>query len=116
MIFSNHKMTSARLEPQRHITQPVVFTTRALDRCLKNISTYTPYFFSISDNENSGILEPQNDFSTTSTTMAIAQPVVFTTRPLDRCLKNISTYAPYFFSISDNKNSGIFEPQILEVQ
>jgi hypothetical protein len=58
-------MTSVRLEPQWHITQPVVFTTRPLARCFKPISTYTPYFFSIWDNENSVILEPQNDFSTT---------------------------------------------------
>jgi hypothetical protein len=30
--FSNQKMTSVRLEPQLHITQPVVFTTRPHDR------------------------------------------------------------------------------------
>jgi hypothetical protein len=64
-VFLNHKLTSVRLEQQRHIAQPVVFTTRLSAHCLKPISTYTPYFFSILDNENSGIVEPRNDFSTT---------------------------------------------------
>ena len=44
--ISNHKMTSVRLEPQWHITQPVVFTMhyRPLVRCWKHgdAATYSP--------------------------------------------------------------------------
>ena len=38
--FSSHKLTFVGLEPQWYITQPVVFTTRPLDRCWKPTVTH----------------------------------------------------------------------------
>ena len=83
--FSNHKMACAGLEPQRYITQLLIFTTRPLARCWKPSATYSPKPLSLACAIIRHISSHKMAFVGLGPQWYITQRVYFTTRPHARC-------------------------------